>query len=133
MDRKIFRVDPEKDLEFLKEEEKILAIILFGSYLRRSYFEDIDICLVVPELRKNKELKWDILLKCYEKLPELYDIHFFELLPLRIKIEVLKTGKIIFVRNFEEFCNYVRPLIKIWEDEEIRIKNYYDSSRKKRV
>jgi len=80
-------------LNKLKKNQVVETVIQFGSSLVRKDYRDIDICI----LTKNKiSLKEKI--KVISLFPEIYDISFYEDLPLNVKQEVLR-GKILFCRN----------------------------------
>lgn len=104
----------EKDFSSFKN--KVFAIILFGSFARKEQTEksDIDICIVVKEKEKIKEI-WNKILE--SGLTEKYDIKIFELLPLKLKIEVINEGKLIFCKDEKELSYYFWKFKKIWEDE----------------
>jgi predicted nucleotidyltransferase len=81
-----------------KEDDDILALILFGSAAKgeTTVASDINICLVLKE-------KADAL-KAFSKRMEYLrfgrvDVHIFQQLPLYIRRRVLKEGKVLFVRD----------------------------------
>ena len=106
----------EIEREFADFKDKAFAIILFGSFARGEQTEksDIDICIVAKEKGKIKEI-WNKILE--SGLTEKYDIKIFELLPLKLKIEVIKEGKVIFCKNKKELTYYFWKFRKLWKDE----------------
>jgi len=84
--------------EKAKNDEDVLAVMLFGSYARNENFSDIDICVIL------KPGKFDPLFLSKKRLEYLtafpnLDIQIFQQLPLYVKMRVLRDGKIIFCRN----------------------------------
>ncbi len=112
MDREISEI--EKDFALFKD--KAFAILLFGSFARgeQTKKSDIDVCIVAKEIKKVKEI-WDRILE--SGLTAKYDIKIFELLPLKLKIEVIKDGKILWCKNENELSYYFWKFRKIWKDE----------------
>lgn len=113
MDKNVERAI-EKDFSSLKDE--VFAVILFGSFAsgEQTRKSDIDVCIVAGEREKVKEV-WEKILE--SELTEKYDVKIFELLPLKLKIEVIKNGKIVFCKNKEELSYYFWKFKKMWEDE----------------
>jgi predicted nucleotidyltransferase len=106
-----------KDFEFLKYD--VEAIILFGSYARNEQTtrSDIDVCLVCGNKKEKIEKVWDKILE--SGITEKYDVKIFELLPLKMKISVIKEGKVLYAKNEIELSYYFRFFKKLWEDEVI--------------
>jgi len=106
-----------KDFEFLKYD--VEAIILFGSYARNEQTSrsDIDVCVVCGNKKEKIEKVWDKILE--SGITEKYDVKIFELLPLKMKISVIKEGKILCAKNEIELSHYFRFFRKLWEDEVI--------------
>ncbi len=117
MDREISEI--ERD--FAQFKDKAFAIILFGSFARGEQTEksDIDICIVAKEMEKVREV-WNKILE--SGLTQKYDIKIFELLPLKMKIEVIKDGKILWCKNENELSYYFWRFRKIWKDEVLQKK-----------
>jgi predicted nucleotidyltransferase len=106
-----------KDFEFLKDD--VEAIILFGSYTRNEQTSrsDIDVCVVCGNKKEKIEKVWDKILE--SGITEKYDVKIFELLPLKMKISVIKEGKVLYAKNEIELSYYFRFFRKLWEDEVI--------------
>lgn len=88
----------KKISEKAKNDEDVLAVMLFGSYVRNKKFSDIDVCVVLklgkfdPLFLSKKRLEY---LAVFPNL----DVQIFQQLPLYVKIRVLKEGKTIFCKN----------------------------------
>ncbi|HLC90300.1 MAG TPA: nucleotidyltransferase domain-containing protein [Candidatus Nanoarchaeia archaeon] len=84
-----------------KNDPDILAVALFGSYLKKKLYNDIDICIfLVPK-------KYDELIISKKKLEytphqEKYDVQIFQQLPLYIRKRILKEAKILYQRNEDD-------------------------------
>ena len=95
-------------LDLIKKNQDILAVVVFGSYLSRSSYRDIDICLFsfMGEIDQSLELKYRLL------LPEKYDVRFFSKFPLYIQTEIMETGEIIFNKQQDALFNIYYKKIK---------------------
>ncbi len=86
-------------LERLKSHEKVLAVILFGSTVRgeTTPLSDVDIAVVVEDPTPEDEAE----------LGSLYsrriDLVLFHRLPPYIQFQVLKEGKVLYLRDKEKF------------------------------
>ncbi len=107
--------------EFGKLKKDVFAILIYGSYAigRTNKRSDIDVCLV---LKTNNE---DKIKEVYKKTlilsskSEKYDIKIFELLPLKIKFEVIDSGKTIYTKNMQELQEYFYFYRKLWQDQSV--------------
>lgn len=126
-----------KNLEFVKKEierlikkvkfdNEVLAVILFGSSVRKQKYKnsDVDICIV---LRPNK---YNSLRLSYKKLKYLkefdFDIQIFQQLPLYIRKRVIKEGKVLFCRNEDELYQVVFKMIEEFADFEHIYREYLE-------
>ena len=109
----------EKDLDSLKKRHDILGILVYGSLVTGEYTErsDIDICIVAPEAKDIDELINFVFANVHNRK---YDIKFFELLPLRLKIEIIKNHKVIYAKSLPDLYEYFYFYRKIWKDQEKR-------------
>ncbi|MHA1143587.1 MAG: nucleotidyltransferase domain-containing protein [Candidatus Helarchaeota archaeon] len=115
------------DLKFLAKKE----VVLYGSRVDENHHErsDIDIAVITRNSNKDENLKyfWDIL----GKAPAIYDIRIFELLPLKIKIEIADQFIVIF-GDKSEISEYFYFYRKLWKDSKWRIEsNQFRDSREK--
>lgn len=110
------------DIESISKIDGVLAVLQFGSSIKNNTLaRDIDICIVAPEA-KNKAL---ILLEAFSKIYKPgYDIWLFEELPLYMKAEIIKNHKILWCRDIHNLYDYFAKIMKIWKDQEIRIKTH---------
>ncbi len=106
-----------------KKDKRILSIILFGSTARGKKNRDIDICIVLYKKTSNLEMS-KIRLKFSLILRENYDIHVFQQLPLYIRKEILKDGKILISKNNKKLYEIAFQTIKEFNLYEKIYKNY---------
>lgn len=92
----------ENLVQRLKKNEEILALILYGSYVREESYRDIDVAVVIrPGYYKNLK-KLQFLTDIVSELPSVFDIHIFQDLPLYIQERVLNEGKILLDNDFSQ-------------------------------
>lgn len=107
----------EEDFEFLKEDERILAVLIFGSRVGGETHgkSDTDICIVAPGSDP-----WSVLREIFPKVDtekKGYDVHTFEELTLKMKHEVMENHKIVWCRDEFELQEYFYNYWKIWNDQ----------------
>lgn len=82
-------------LENLKKNRLVESIIQFGSSLERKDHRDVDLCIFTTKplsLREQFAITRDT--------REIFDISFYDDLPIQIRKEVLSNGKILFTKNY---------------------------------
>lgn len=91
-----------------------MGIVLFGSYAKgeQTKSSDIDVCIIKP--------REGILDAIYDKLGGKYDIKVFELLPLYIKMGLIRHHDVI-VGNELNISEYFYQFRRLWQDMEHRI------------
>ena len=108
----------KKDLEEIKDEA--FAILIYGSYSTgdANVRSDIDACIVLKN--NDEEIK-----NLYRKIlrisgkNEKYDIRIFEQMPLFMKIQVIKDGKIIYAKDKARLEEYFYFFRKLWQDQSV--------------
>jgi len=103
------KLSEEEKKKILRKLEKyfrkfrfVKGIIVFGSFVERSYFRDIDIVLLTGG-KINEERILEMIVELEKEIGIEVDIKVWEELPLSFKFEVLKKGKPIFVpKHFEK-------------------------------
>jgi len=115
-------MDEYVDLQKLFEINGVLAVLLFGSRARGSSMtRDIDVCVVAPEAKDRAKL----LLEIFSRVDcRKYDIWLFEELPFYMKAEVVKKHKLLWCADLDRLYNYFADFLKLWKDQEIRIRIY---------
>jgi len=113
----------KEDFEFLKQDKRVLSLLLFGSKANKKDHSksDADICIVAPD--QDQENREQILSKISRNLDtknKNYDIHFFKELPLYIKIKVMNNHRIIFTQDKLEMHEHFYQYRKLWKDQKKR-------------
>ena len=110
----------KKDFEFLKNDKRIQAVLLFGSKIGASSNKrsDIDVCVVAPKQKPSVILK--TVFRKLDTESKRYDICVFEELPLYLKEEVIEDHKIIFSRDKYKLYEYFYFYRKLWKEQEHR-------------
>lgn len=109
-----------KDFQFLERDEKILAVLLFGSRVKGRHYpgSDFDICIVAPELDPS-----ELIPGIWQKLDvfrKKYDIYSFQELPLHLKINVIEDHRIILSRDVYALSEHFYFYRKLWDDQRHR-------------
>ena len=108
----------------IKKNKEVMAVILFGSYVRsREYARDVDICVVLDKKYANYEMSKKRL-EYLNFAPDKFDIQIFQLLPLNIRVKVLKEGKILYSKNLKKLYDISYQTIKDYFLFEPRYKDY---------
>ncbi len=90
-------------IRLLQKNKNVETIVQFGSSISMKKYNDIDLCIfTVMPLSLQEKL---ILIR---ELPELFDVCFFEDLPLHIKKRVCSGGKVLFTRDYYHFLTQMR-------------------------
>lgn len=91
----------------LKKYPKVMAVVLFGSYVRKKMkpLSDVDIAVLVKDPDKSIEAE----IAGFSS--NIFDIVLFHKLPLYIQFEVLKYGKPLFVRDEGYFSQIKRSVL----------------------
>ncbi|MBA7518231.1 hypothetical protein ES705_10300 [subsurface metagenome] len=112
------------DFAFLAEDERILAVLLFGSGAKEQADgrSDRDFCIVAPEIRNKKDMSV-VLRRIYENIDvsgKRYDTWLFEELPLYMKVQVIENHKVVFCRDLPSLYEYFYFYRKVWGDQKHR-------------
>ncbi len=107
----------ESDFEFLKSDDEVLAILVFGSSVkgREHSRSDVDICVVAPE-----QNPWEILREVYSEVDTEgndYDVHTFEELSLKMKHSVMEDHVPVWIRDHGKLKEYFYRYRKLWQDQ----------------
>ena len=91
----------KRDLEFLKRphwEERLLGVLLYGSWSRGEAGEgsDIDLCIVVPQTSGRAALWREFVSHLRDQR---YEVRIFEVLPLHMKMAVIDEGVVLHSRD----------------------------------
>lgn len=125
----------KEDFSWVRGDEKILSVLLFGSRATGEGHErsDIDIALVAPGISSfyydcegvgEEDVSGkDVLMKVFSEIDTSsrgYDVHIFEELPLHIQMDIIENHEVIVTSDelgmYEYFFNYR----KLWDDQKHR-------------
>ncbi len=102
------------------KDNDILAVYHYGSSVNRTDFRDIDICII--SYCDDQSAYFDRFLHysgSYAAMgPIPLDIMLFSLLPLYIKIEVIREGIPVFVRDDDSLFEKILKTNRQWDDYE---------------
>ncbi len=117
MDREEVVARAKRDFRFL--QDRVLGIMLYGSWARNEAHEqsDIDICIVAPEAT-DKAALWREALGGIRD-PH-YDVRIFEAMPLHMKMAMIEEGIVVQSKDVLELYEYFYPFRREWEDQKHR-------------
>ena len=124
MDKSSFLADIRKILSGLKEVD---AAYIFGSFLERKDFNDIDVALLLSEsLDPYKSLKFSLRIAGElerQIRPRFeFDVKILNSSPIEFQFEVIKKGHVIFFRDESRKIDYESEVISAYLD----LKYMYD-------
>ncbi|AAM03626.1 TPA: nucleotidyltransferase [Methanosarcina acetivorans] len=124
MDKSSFLEDISKTLAGLKEVD---TAYVFGSFLERKNFNDIDVALLLSEsLDPYQSLKFSLRIagELERRIrPRFeFDVKILNSSPIEFQFEVIKKGHIIFSRNESNRIDYESEVISAYLD----LKYMYD-------
>lgn len=97
----------------IKHDPNILAVILYGSYLKNELYNDIDICLISFP---GKEIPLNKFLHYKGNYHSLLDIQFFDDLPIYVQSRVVEEGKILLNKDFDILFEIYEKTIRSFSD-----------------
>ena len=104
----------KKILEKAKKDKDVLAVIVFGSYARKEHgpLSDIDVCLMLRPKKLSRIFMSRKKLEYLKLVTNKYDIHVFQQLPSFIRVRILKEGKFLLDKNYDETFRVALSSIK---------------------
>ncbi len=95
---KIENLIGEKIKQEFDKDKDVIAVLVFGSYVRNELHRDIDLCIVLDNKRSNLEMSKKAIY--YGSLVgSKFDISIYQQLPLYIRKRVLMEGKVILCKD----------------------------------
>ncbi|MFB6265482.1 MAG: nucleotidyltransferase domain-containing protein [Candidatus Nanohaloarchaea archaeon] len=115
MDREQVR----EDFQFLEEDDRVLAVLVFGSQVAGKAHErsDIDICIVAPDTDPM-----DVMGEVWAEVPtdsRNYDVHTFEEFSLKMKHQVMEDHEKVWCRDESRLEEYFYRFRKLWNDQAV--------------
>ncbi|NLW41296.1 MAG: nucleotidyltransferase domain-containing protein [Tissierellia bacterium] len=125
-------VSIEEELEklkaYLSEDDRIIALYIFGSfgteYERES--SDIDFAILYDgTISLEEELMLEV------EISEIFNKHEIDLVnlnkvPLSLQHKVIYTGELLYCSNFLKLSNFKEMVFKLYGDYGITLKFFYD-------
>ena len=111
----------KRDFCRVTKDTRVQGVLLYGSQLTRNVgsLSDIDICIVVPG--QDLPTMYSFVMNTVAANLDVYDIRFFEELPLHLKGIIIENGMIIFARDQPGLYEYFFQFRKLWEDQKWRL------------
>jgi hypothetical protein len=105
-------------LGIVKQDEEVLAVIIFGSAVRqeKTPLSDVDLCLVMMPLPKPSSPNGFSYKRLEYMKDNSFDVRIFQQLPLYIRVRVLKDGRILFVRDENQLYELAFRTAQAFED-----------------
>lgn len=114
----------KKVKEKAKKDRDIAAVLIFGSFLSKKKYRDIDICLVLNKKLSNLKISKKKL--SYQKSCSKLDIQVLQQLPLYIKIEVIKENKPLLIKDYELLFDIAKDVIRDFDSFEKHYNDYVE-------
>lgn len=133
LNRKLEKIDIEDNIpilvEFFKSREEILAVYLYGSYGSeyQTNLSDVDIAVLVSDsVRADLAYQLDLSAQMADIIREEdIDILILNTASIVMQFEVLSTGKMLFERDHELFCDFLERVLKEYGDFQIDLREFY--------
>jgi len=125
----------EEDFSWAREDERVLAILLFGSKVEGTDHSksDIDIAIVVPGSShfyhdcegvsdENVDVS-EVLRKVFREVNTVskdYDVHIFEELSLHVKMDIIENHETVYTSDKYGMHEYFYNYRKLWKDQKHR-------------
>jgi predicted nucleotidyltransferase len=107
-------VDLNELLKSAERDERVLAVLLYGSQARGESApdSDTDVCLILSDASKHlgPQAQLD-----YARFSSL-DVRVYQRLPLYVRQRVLKDGKVLLVKNEDDLYEVAFRTIRAYED-----------------
>ena len=114
----------QKVKEKAEKDRDIAAVLIFGSYLSKKYYRDVDVCIVLNRNMSNIKVSKKKL--AYQKISSKLDIQILQQLPLYIKMEVLKKNKILLIKDYDTVFDIARNIIRDFDSFEKYYNDYIE-------
>jgi len=108
-------------IKLLAKEKNISLGYVFGSFIKVSSFNDIDIGVVLQKNSKiSNKLKYSMHLgHKFEKefdFKWIFDVKILNFMPIHFQFAVIKDGKLFFSRDEKDRISYEKKVINLYLD-----------------
>lgn len=110
----------------IKKDKEIIAVLLFGSYIKGENYRDIDICIVLDKKYSKLEMSKKRL-KYASLFPSKFDVQIFQQLPLYIRKRILKEHQVLLCKNEDALYDVALAAVKEFEFYKKIYYNYLES------
>ena len=100
----------KKVKEKAEKDKEVIAVLIFGSYLSKKGYRDIDVCLVLDKKLPNLQISKKKL--SYQKISSKLDIQIMQQLPLYVRMEILRKNKELLIKDFDRLFDTARNIIR---------------------
>jgi predicted nucleotidyltransferase len=109
-------------------DERVLAVLLFGSRARgeAAPSSDVDLCVVLDPARADAKTAASVKLTYLESTPGAFDIQVYQGLPIYVRKRVLGEGKVVYCRDDDALYALARRTIREFEDFRPRYQYYLE-------
>jgi predicted nucleotidyltransferase len=110
------RDDLQRLLDRAEGDQRVLAVLLFGSVARGddTHASDVDICLVASSAVESSTSRSDLQLEYAGSFD--FDIAVYQRLPLYLRHRVLAEGRVLFVREEDRLYELALRTVQEFED-----------------
>ena len=119
----------KSDLDFLKDYDTII----FGSFVNEEFRKGSDIDIAVVTGIKDNDANIKTFKSLLGKVPEIYDICIFELLPLKVRASIMDNYIVLYGDGPEISEYFYFHHRKEWDDCKHRIEEGYYTSYREQV
>ncbi|MCF7875978.1 nucleotidyltransferase domain-containing protein [Candidatus Bipolaricaulota bacterium] len=127
----------EKILSRAKSDEDILAVMLYGSQVRKTQEEtsgsDLDICLILDRRENRNERPERTVSPSRKRLdylseidPQMVDLQIFQQLPIYIRKQILEEGQLEYCVDKDRLYDLAYRTIQEYEDFAPRMREYLE-------
>lgn len=109
-------------------DERVLAVLLFGSRARgdATASSDVDLCVVLDPTQADARTAAAVKLAYLEATPGVVDIQVYQSLPIYVRKRVLAEGRVVYCRDEDALYAVARRTIREFEDFRPRYQCYLD-------
>ena len=117
-----------KKIKKIDTKNKVSFVVVYGSCLTERFNKLSDIDVAIYYDGNSKEC-FQFRLALSGDLPNIFDIQIFQDLPLYIKNEIIKEGKIVYMKDMKEVSMIYISVIREFNQFEKYIEHYYKHLR----
>ncbi|MBN1801551.1 MAG: nucleotidyltransferase domain-containing protein [Candidatus Lokiarchaeota archaeon] len=113
----------KEDFNFIKANPKILGVILYGSKIHGFHHQKSDIDICIATTYEKLVDAYNYIIENINFNQEIYDIRFFNELPLVIQGEIMENGIIAISNDIYSLKEYFFTYRKMYDDWKFKIEH----------